>query len=499
MRSLRDHIAARRNRTSPATTTEGTQTQRADASMGPNHNAIVLSDSEPERRRATSSELLAIIEDLRAQLDPQRPDSLLASLREGRVALDQPGPRTATAGDDTLQTQRTSLMPNTAPFRFGPRPDSSIVSPRPPPPRRPVFDSHLRADSATTLGRRVAARAAGGTSASSRAPRGSFSSLMEDLRRERAGLIDHIHSLESLDTREQDTHRITQQNAAMNSMVQEVRALGIPIDGGPLGLRPAGLPEWNDFPSPLSSSWSSPIPEPLVTTGPPVSIDNTHETSTAALDTGTLRRAPGDSDARPTFAEQMAQLNAEMERQRERQAHLFARISARQSASTSTRDDVGPVRPFGTSSSSDPAASPRALDRLVTAYESYTSDRSNYETLRALAMREPASATSELGDLEDDDPFSWLMPSRTPPTEPRRPSRSIWPTDWTAYPASQFGTITAAGRPRRDRTGQVGAAAAAPPGRNEGGPPTIGATRRRRRGWGTCTFHTLITLRSHTL
>ncbi|KAI0733943.1 hypothetical protein C8Q72DRAFT_503427 [Fomitopsis betulina] len=470
MRSLRDHIAARRTGSSATTTTAGTQTQRPDASMRPNHNAIVLSDSEPERRRATTSELLAIIEDLRAELDPQRPDGLLASLREGRAALDQPGPRMATAGDDQLQTQRTSLWPSTAPFRFTPRPESSTGSPRPPP-RRAVFESHLRADSATSLGRRVAARAAGGTSGSSRV---SFSSLMEDLRRERSRPTD---PMESLNTREQDTHRITQQNAAMNSIVQEARALGIPIDEGTSGSRPAGPPEWSDFPSPLSSSWSSPIPDPLAPTGPPPSISHTYETSTATLDMDTGRRDPSESDTRPTFAEQMAQLNAEMERQRERQAHLFARISARQSASASTRDDARVVRPPGASSSSDS----RALDRLATAYENYTADRSNYETLRAIAMRDPAPVTNEFGDIEDDDPFSWLMPSRTPV----RVNRSIWPTsrdrlpqDWSVYPASQFGTITS-GRPRRDRTAQTSATAAAPPGRNEGG----SSARHRRRGW----------------
>lgn len=486
MRSLRDHIAARRTGSSATTTTAGTQTQRPDASMRPNHNAIVLSDSEPERRRATTSELLAIIEDLRAELDPQRPDGLLASLREGRAALDQPGPRMATAGDDQLQTQRTSLWPSTAPFRFTPRPESSTGSPRPPP-RRAVFESHLRADSATSLGRRVAARAAGGTSGSSRV---SFSSLMEDLRRERSRPTD---PMESLNTREQDTHRITQQNAAMNSIVQEARALGIPIDEGTSGSRPAGPPEWSDFPSPLSSSWSSPIPDPLAPTGPPPSISHTYETSTATLDMDTGRRDPSESDTRPTFAEQMAQLNAEMERQRERQAHLFSRISARQSASASTRDDARVVRPPGASSSSDS----RALDRLATAYENYTADRSNYETLRAIAMRDPAPVTNEFGDIEDDDPFSWLMPSRTPV----RVNRSIWPTsrdrlpqDWSVYPASQFGTITS-GRPRRDRTAQTSATAAAPPGRNEGG----SSARNRRRGWGTCMFRNLITLRSHSL
>ena len=499
MRSLRDHMAARRNGSSPATTTLSARAQRPDTSMGPNHNAIVLSDTEPERRRATFSEILATIEDLlHTQLDPHRPDSPLAFLREGRAALDLPAPRTATAGDDTQQARRTSLMSNTAPFRFGPRPDSSTTSPRPSQ-RRAIFESHLRdahsTDASTTLGRRVAARAAAGTSGSSRVARGPFSSLMEDLRRESPEVMDRFHTLENQYTREQDRHRITQHNANINNMVQEARAMGIPIDEGASGSRAAESSGWSGFPSPLSSSRSSPVPEPLSAVArPPHPVATVHEASASALDPGTWRNNRSDNDARLPFAEQMAQLNAEMERQRERQNQLLARISARHSVSAFARDNAGGLRPSETVPSSDLTADRQVLGRrLVEAYENYRSDHSDFDALlRVTAMRESTSTTGDLGDIEDDDPFSWLMPSRTPPAEPRRPNRSVWltsrdrlPQDWGAYSSTQFGAV-AAGRLRRDRAGQTGTAATSSPGRNEGAPLTIGGARRRRRGWGTC-------------
>ncbi|KZT67645.1 hypothetical protein DAEQUDRAFT_728885 [Daedalea quercina L-15889] len=465
--------------------------------MGPDHDAILLSDSEPERRR-TFSETIAIIEDLRAQLDAQRPESVLANLREGRAlaAIDQAGPRMPGAGEDALsqpQTHRTSTLTGTAPLRFGPRSESS-TGPSRPSLRRPLFESHLRAqreassstDSSTTLGRRVAARAAGAQSGRTRTDRGaSFNDLMEDLRREMPGLMD-IGSGDR-EAREREAHLISQHNANINTLVHDARAfaLGIPID--PELAAPAERTDSDDFPSPVSSSWFSPNPAALTAAHSSLSTDSTDGTTLPTL--GPVRRSRGSSEARPTFAEQMAQLNADMERQRDRQSRLLARMAARQSTtdvSTTVHNESRASRARETSAREN--AEQRTMEsRLADALDTYGgSNASSFEALRNFAMREPAIAS----DLEDDDPFSWLMPSRTPPArdgESRRTGRSIWPTSNSgraSQTASSFpypdtvGVFT--GRPRRDRGAQAGVVPAS--GR---GDVSANATssRRRRRGW----------------
>ncbi|KAH9921416.1 uncharacterized protein B0H18DRAFT_1020960 [Fomitopsis serialis] len=466
IRILRDHIAARRNGSSASA--EGTQT--ADASMGPDHNAI---------RRRTISETITLIEDLRAQLEAQRPESVLTTLREGRAALDQAGPRTA-VGDTPTQPQarRTSTLTSTAPLRFGPRSENSASQLRLPQ-HRPVPRSHLRPQREGSTARAAASQP------DSSEPSILLDSAMDDLRRDIPHVWDRIHSLESPDAREPDAHWISQQNSSINSLVQEARALGVPLDSEipAVGQRPTERTASIDFPSPITSSWFSPNPALLssaATSLPTTTSTNTPGTS-ASIFQGFSQPIQSESERQPTFNERIAQLDAEMERQRERQWRLLATISARQDASTSTRDEARgipfpSVPPDDSTSESLAALEARFADAMENINAMTPGPGSSFETLRAMSSR------------EDEDPFSWLMPSRTPPArepEPRRTSRSIWPTraaqSTSAYPFSENMTVFEGGRAPRDRGGQRAAAPVS--GRVEVAPTNLGSARRRRRGW----------------
>ncbi|TFY70060.1 hypothetical protein EVJ58_g28 [Rhodofomes roseus] len=495
--------------------------------MGPDHNAIVLSDSEPERRR-TISETMALNEDLRAELDGQRQESELATLREGRAAVDAAGPRTTGASGYTPpqiqpQARRTSTQTSTAPLRFGPRPEFGRVTsqPRPesstgqsrPVPRRPLLETHLRSpregssstDSSTTLGRRVAARAAAGQSSGSR-PSTSFNDIMDDIRRETRdmpAILERIRRLESSvpNVGERDAHWISQQNTSINNLMQEARALGVPTHSEAptptAGQRSAERTDPIDFPSPMSSSWFTPSP---------TFLPNTHiSTSTTTTDRprsladhfgppqlGSIQRRGSDPDVPPSFRERIAQLDAELEQQRERQVRLLARMSASQDASVSARDEAAATRwPVVTSDSplnTEILAMEARLSDALETLNSVSGPGSSFETLRALTARDSASSSN---NIEDDDPFSWLMPSRTPPAreaETRRTGRSVWPTtrdgasqSTNTYPFSETMAVFSGGRARRERGAQR--TVLPPSGRGEAASSNASSSRRRRRGW----------------
>ncbi|KAI0935837.1 hypothetical protein AcV5_004145 [Taiwanofungus camphoratus] len=164
-----------------------------NTTMGPGHDAIVLSEPESQGPR-DASEAMNMIRELRQSsdwqgavaearatgympetrreggIDPDEIARMFGEIREARrpLGIDPPSSDNASDRDTVAQPARPSTAHS---LRFGPRPEPSHMQSR-----RSVLESYLRsrrsdvisADASTTLGRRVAARASGAPSPDAR-------------------------------------------------------------------------------------------------------------------------------------------------------------------------------------------------------------------------------------------------------------------------------------------------------------------------------------------
>ncbi|PCH33245.1 hypothetical protein WOLCODRAFT_159938 [Wolfiporia cocos MD-104 SS10] len=212
-------------------------------SMGPGHDAIVLSESAPERSSdVTGTDTIPMLDrwrplriqrrggdtasgDPRLQRERDRVNQVFEDLRQARRRIEESF--IVLYGEDDAHTgssgsPRPTRPSSTSSLRFGPRPEPSQTQERRP------WETYLRLrraaqndDSSTTLGRRVAARAAGGSSSGS-----------ADMRHPTPPTTAQ-RIMEIANDLQRDIASIAQQNAEVNRLVLRARASSVPPGSDP--------------------------------------------------------------------------------------------------------------------------------------------------------------------------------------------------------------------------------------------------------------------------